>query len=294
MNPAVVAVTGPLGFVASRLIPWLEARGTRVIALVRPGREPDARRTWPRAEARAADLAVPASLPGAFAGANAVVHLAGLALVPGMMPALLADGVAGGVFVGSAGVYTRLVSKGADAKRAGEASLRGSRLAYTLLRPSMIYGTPRDRNIVRLLRWIERWGVVPAPLGGITPQQPVHVDDLTDAILAALGRAERAELDIGGPEPIRLRDVIHECARALGRRAAILPLPLAPAHAAAVAARRLRLPFPVSPEQVLRLAESKAVDIAPARAALGFSPRGFREGVEAEVALLRGGADRPA
>lgn len=285
-----VAVTGALGFVASRLLPRLAARGARVIALLRPGRDPAAILPLAEVEVRRGDLSDPASLRGTFDGADAVVHLAGLALVPGMLPAIEGARVRAGAFVSSAGVYTRLVSRGADAKRSGEAALRASALAYTILRPSMIYGTPRDRNLVRLLRWLRRWPVVPAPLGGITPQQPVHVDDLSDAIIASLDRpaAARQEYDVGGPEAIPLSTVIHECAAALGRRAWILPIPLAPAHAAAVAARRIRLPFPVSPEQVLRLAESKAVDIGPARRDLGFDPRPFADGIRAEARMLDG------
>ncbi len=265
----------------------------RVLAVLRPGRDPSPLPPLAELEVRHGDLAEPASLRGAFDGAGAVVHLAGLALVPGMLPAIESAGVAAGVFVSSAGVYTKLASRGADAKRAGEQALRASALAWTILRPSMIYGTPRDRNLVRLLRWLRRWPIVPAPLGGRTPQQPVHVDDLADAIVAALERpaAARREYDVGGPEAIPLATVIHECAEALGRRARIVPVPLAPAHAAAVLARRLRLPFPVSPEQVLRLAESKAVDIRPAREDLGFAPREFREGIRAEARMLLEQAD---
>lgn len=287
-----VAVTGALGFVASRLLPRLAARGVRVLALLRPGRDPAPILPLADVEVRRGDLADPASLRGAFDGAGAVVHLAGLALVPGMLPAIEAAGVGAGVFVSSAGVYTKLVSRGADAKRAGEEALRRSSLAWTILRPSMIYGTPRDRNLVRLLRWLRRWPLVPAPLGGKTPQQPVHVDDLADAIVASLERpaAARREFDVGGPEAVPLATVIHECAAALGRRAWILPVPLSPAHAAAVLARRARVPFPVSPEQVLRLAESKAVDIGPARRELGFAPRPFRDGIRAEARMLLDGS----
>jgi nucleoside-diphosphate-sugar epimerase len=193
------------------------------------------------------------------------------------------------VFVGSTGVYTRLVSSGADAKRAGEARLRASSLSYTILRPSMIYGTPRDRNLVRLLRWLERCPLVPVPAGGRTAQQPVHVEDLCQAILAALEReqASRREYDLGGDQPLALADLIREAARALSRPVWMVPVPLGPAHALAVMARRARLPFPVSPEQVLRLAESKAVDIRAAGSELDFRPRGFRAGIEAEVRLLR-------
>lgn len=290
--PSPIAVTGPLGFVAAHLLPHLDRAGTRVLAVVRPGREAGVLARFPQLEVRRGDLADPSSLTGAFEGARAVVHLAGLALVPKLLPSLLEARVPRGVFVSSAGVHTRLVSAGADAKRAGERALEESPIDFTILRPSMIYGTPRDRNMVRLLRWIERWGVVPSPLGGVTAQQPVHVDDLVDAILASLVRPEprRRAYDVGGPEPVRLADVVRECGRALGKRVAILPLPLAPAHGAAVLAKRLRLPFPVSPEQVLRLTESKAVDIGPARRDLGFDPRPFRAGIEAEVNMLRGGS----
>lgn len=292
--PATVAVTGAMGFVASRLLPRLYERGVRVLALVRPGRDTSALPGSPLLEFREGDLAEPSTLARAFTGAEAVVHLAGLSLVPDFLPAVLAAGVRSGVFISSAGVHTKLKSGSAEAKRAGEQALRDSALAYTILRPSMIYGTPRDRNMVRLLQWLERFPVMPSPLGGITPQQPVHVDDLVSAILASLERpqAARGEYEVGGPEPITLRDVIHTCARELGRPAWVLPLPLAPAHGAAVLARRWKLPFPVRPEQVLRLTESKAVDIGPARRDLGFSPRPFVDGIRAEVAMMRSGRPR--
>ena len=66
----------------------------------------------------------------------------------------------------------------------------------------------------------------------------------------------------------------------------MLPIPLVPAHLLARVAKRIRLPFPVSPEQVLRLAESKAVDIAAASRDLAFTPRSFETGIEAEVRAL--------
>ena len=68
-----------------------------------------------------------------------------------------------------------------------------------------------------------------------------------------------------------------------------MPVPLGPAHQLARIARSARAPFPVSPEQVLRLAESKAVDITPARVELGFEPRTFAAGIAAEASALLAG-----
>lgn len=286
--PRTIAVTGALGFVADRLMPHLLARGARVLAVVRPGRDasPIEREG---VEIRRGELSNPETLTDTFAGAEGVVHLAGMSLVPGFVGAMQRAGIRTGVFVSSAGVYTRLPSRPAEAKRAGERALVGSGISWTVLRPSMIYGTPRDRNVIRLVRWLDRIPVIPAPLGGITPQQPVHVDDLVQAILASLERDAAADrtYDTGGADALPLRAMVAEVARALGRRAWVLPLPLAPAHAAAVLARRVGVPFPVKPEQVLRLTESKAVDIEPARRDLGFSPRTFRQGITEEVRLYR-------
>ena len=284
-----IVVTGALGFVASRLVPRLLEGGAQVAALVRPGRDAS-RLAALGVELRRADLADPAIGAGAFAGARAVVHLAGLALVPRFLGALEQAGVPRGVFVSSAGVYTRLVSPGADAKRAGEARLRASALEATILRPSMIYGRPGDRNLERLLRWLARVPVVPLPGGGRVLQQPVHVDDLVSAIVASLERpaARRSEYDVGGPEALSLRALIEQSAQALGRRAVLIPLPLRPVHGLVRALRRMGLPAPIRPEQLLRLEESKAVDITPARRDLGFSPRSFAEGIGAEAGMLFG------
>jgi nucleoside-diphosphate-sugar epimerase len=290
--PHTIAVTGALGFVASHLLPRIEALGATPLLVVRPGREADAARAFPGREIRTGSLSQAATLTHTFAGADAVVHLAGMSLAPDFLPAALAAGVRGGVFVSSAGVHTKLVSTAAEAKRRGERAVWDSPMTGVVLRPSMIYGTPRDRNLVRLLAWIERWRLVPAPLGGITPQQPVHVDDLVQAIVASLARIAAGEpvekeYDVGGPEAISLAEMVRQCGAALGVSAGILPLPLGPAHGAAVLARRLKLPFPVRPEQVLRLTESKAVDIGPARRDLGFAPRPFAQGITAEVLAMR-------
>jgi nucleoside-diphosphate-sugar epimerase len=286
-----IALTGVLGFVASHLLPRLAERRAIAIGIVRPGRDAS-RLERSGIEIRRLDLdrPDPATTCAAFSGIDALVHLSGIAQTTALLPAILKAGVARGVFVGSAGVYTRLKSPAADAKRAGEAALRASSLGYTILRPSMIYGTPADRNMVRLLRWLRSFPMVPMPGAGRTLQQPVHVEDLADAIVAALERpsASRQEYDVGGPAAIALRDVIRIAGRAVGRRPVLLPIPITPAHGMVVMMRRLKLPTPVRPEQVLRLTESKAVDIDPARRDLGFDPRSFEEGIAAEARMLLG------
>ena len=76
-------------------------------------------------------------------------------------------------------------------------------------------------------------------------------------------------------------------AGALGRKPRIIRLPLEPVRRALAAAERLRLPFPIGSEQVLRLGEDKAYPYDKAKRELDYAPRPFREGIALEVARLR-------
>jgi hypothetical protein len=52
-------------------------------------------------------------------------------------------------------------------------------------------------------------------------------------------------------------------------------------------AEGLRLPLPVSSDQVLRLREDKAYPYDKAREELSYAPRTFKEGIALEVRRLR-------
>jgi len=283
-----IAITGALGFVASRLFPRLRGLGRPLVAVVRPGRDALTLESQ-GIEVRSADLEMPESHAATFEGVDAVVHLSGMAQATRLVPVLVSKGVRRGVFISSAGVYTKLESASADKKRTGETVLRASTLDYTILRPSMIYGTQEDRNMARPLDWIPRFPAVMVPRPGGTPQQPVHVDDLVSAIIASLGQTHAGgrEYDVGGPEALPLREVIRACGAALGRRPIVVPTPLRPTYGFVSLLRRLGLPSPARPEQILRLAESKAVDIAPAMRDLGFAPRSFEVGIRAEAEAMK-------
>jgi uncharacterized protein YbjT (DUF2867 family) len=240
----------------------------------------------------AGDLDDPASVDAAFAesGAEALVNLASLGFGhgPTIVAASEEAGLKRAVFVSTTSIYTRLPTSSKSVRVAAEEAIIASLLDWTIVRPTMIYGLPGDRNMARLLQGLRRLPVLPLPGGGSGLQQPVHVDDLAAAIVNALGRPESVHkaYDLAGPEPMTLRAVIQEAAAATGRRPELVPIPLA----LAVVGVRLYETLAPSPrlksEQLARLAENKAVDIAAARADLGFTPRSFAEGIRAEAAML--------
>lgn len=53
----------------------------------------------------------------------------------------------------------------------------------TILRPTMLYGLERDATIGRMQKFVQRWGFLPIPAMRTGLRQPVHVDDIAQAIL---------------------------------------------------------------------------------------------------------------
>jgi nucleoside-diphosphate-sugar epimerase len=170
-----------------------------------------------------------------------------------------------------------------------EELVRASGLAYTIARPSMIYGSERDRNVHRLLRFLDRSPLYPMFGSGENLWQPVYYEDCARGVYEALVRpaAVGQSYDLPGAEPLTYLEMVETAAGALGRKPRIVRLPLEPVRRVLAAAEALRLPLPVRSEQVLRLREDKAYSYARAQRELGYAPRTFGEGVALEVARLK-------
>jgi nucleoside-diphosphate-sugar epimerase len=270
-------LVGGTGFLGSHVAARLAGRDDLVV-LVR--RTSDTACLPPGVLLRVGDLN--ADLP--LEGVDTLVYCAsmGFGHVPPLVAQLEACGVRRAVFVSTTAIFTRLPAASRAVRLKAEEAVQASRLDWTILRPTMIYGTQRDRNISRLLGWLSRWPV--APVCGDGLWQPIYVEDLADAVVAALDSSNavgQAYNLAGGPPALRFSELVRTAARALGREVLLVPVPLRLAIALA------RLTGVVKPEQVLRLAEDKAFSSPEAMRDFGFAPRTFEEGVRLEVSQLR-------
>jgi nucleoside-diphosphate-sugar epimerase len=215
-------------------------------------------------------------------GVNALVYCAsmGFGHVPPLINQLESARIERVLFVSTTAIFTTLPSTSLDVRLAAEAAVSQSALDWTILRPTMIYGTARDRNISRLLRILKRSPVFPVCGNGLW--QPIYVHDLADAVVNALdnSRTSRKTYNVAGAVPLRFADLVRVAAAALSKRVRLLSVPLS---AAVIAAR---LTHAVTPEQIRRLAEDKAFDYTPAARDFGFAPRSFEDGVRREVHSL--------
>lgn len=228
------------------------------------------------------------SMSRALRGTDAFVHVAGIGYTPQVLEAMHRAGVERLVIVSSTSVHSRFEFRSAP-RLANEALLPVSGLRWTVVRPSMIYGSELDHNMHKLLRFLDRSPVFPLFGSGENLWQPVYYEDLARAVYAALTKpgTERQTYDLPGPRPLTYLDLIRTAAGALGKRVRIIRIPAEPVRRALLLAGKLRLPLPVSSEQVLRLREDKAYPYEKAREELGYAPRAFKEGIALEVGRLR-------
>jgi uncharacterized protein YbjT (DUF2867 family) len=175
-------------------------------------------------------------------------------------------------------------------KRAADRSLEGLALDWLVLRPSLVYG--RDGVSSAMFRAMASLPVVPLPALGAATFQPVHVDDVADAVLRALAPdAPRARcIDLVGSTRLSFAEMLALYRRAMGLgrlRAVTLPAPLM-----TVAAHLARyLPgSPLTPDNWRMLRAGSAADATACSALLGRLPRAadtFISADDAELLRLR-------
>jgi nucleoside-diphosphate-sugar epimerase len=281
-----VLVTGATGFTGSFVVPALVERGHDVACYVRSS-SPTARLPLDRISLCYGDLSEPALLEAALRGQQVLVNLASLGFghAPDIVNAALGAGIRRAVFFSTTAIFTRLDSRSKAIRLAAEEAIRSSRLDYTILRPTMIYGTSRDRNLCRLIRFVKRWRFVPVPGAGQALQQPVYVEDLARAVVRVLDTKATVgkEYNLSGARAVSFSAMIDTVAGLLEIRAVKVHLPVTVLAAAVSAAKQASIPLPVSAEQVLRLTEDKAFDHAEAARDFGYAPRSLQEGILLEL-----------
>jgi nucleoside-diphosphate-sugar epimerase len=283
-----LVVVGGSGFLGSRVVSRMVARGHTVVGLAR-SEAATSKLQAVGASVVDGDLDRPDGLRDAFASSGADTLLTSVSLGSGYGPPLVdaaeGAGIGRAVFTSTTSIYTSLDSASKPARLEAEARIMASTLGWTIVRPSMIYGAPGDRNMSRLLRALRRFPVFPLPAGGRGLQQPVHVDDLADAIVVALTDpvAIGKCYDLAGPEALPFREVIALGAAAVGRKTITFPVSLRSLIAITRRYEAMSRNPRLRVEQFERLAEDKAFDITLARAELGFNPRSFAEGIRQEA-----------
>jgi len=286
----VISITGGTGFVGRNLVRRLSADGHELRLLRRPGRSPGPP-VPARGEVRTLDFAAPDALAGALAGSDAVVHLVGIiaecgpatyervhvGLTRSVVEAAQRAGVPRLVHMSALGTRPQARSRYHQTKWQAESIVRDSRLAWTIFRPSLIFGP--DDAFTRLFDHLGRWSpIVPVVGGGRNLMQPIGIHAVVQAFSRSLNcpPAVGGTFDLCGPERLSFRTILEAIVGARGRHRLFLPIPMRLARLQAtllegVYPALLRRPPPLNRDQLRMLEEDNVGDGAPADRLLGLT-----------------------
>ena len=192
------------------------------------------------------------------------------------------------IIVGSTGIYSQYGEYSTIYKQMEE-SLKGYPGSYCLLRPTMIYGSYRDKNIHKLIKFCDRYGSFFVFGKGNCLLQPVHTEDLADALFKVWQNPHVAgTYDLSGGSVVTFRELLNLVSQGLNKRVIPLSFPLQlGVFAAGILENTLKQRSPIRKEQILRLQEDKAYPNEQAKQDFGFEPRSFEVGLLQEIQLMK-------
>jgi nucleoside-diphosphate-sugar epimerase len=223
-------------------------------------------------------------------GCDALMHIAHQTLCNAAAAAAHKGGVKRVFFVTTTGVFSRFNDL-ADGYRTIEKDIRTSDLDWTILRPTMIFGSDRDANLHKLLCYLNKHPIMPIFGSGNGLMQPVYVEDLATGLLLALKNADKTllkEYNLSGRSPLTYNEIVRAAAKELGAQTRLVHIPHNLSLGLSIVAELLlHSRSPIKSEQVRRLSEDKAYSWAPARNDFGYNPGSFRDRIGLEIAQLR-------
>lgn len=299
-----VLVTGANGFIGRHITAALLASGHKVVAAVRDVVR--MRRTFPDIATVAVDMNRDTSADDwvpRLKDVDAVVNCAGIlqgtrrqsieaihyAAPKAMFDACVACGLRRIVQISAIGADDAASTAYAVTKKQADDYLRGLDVDWIVLRPSLVYGSGSygGTSLMRALAALP----FAIPLIGRGDQvfQPIHMDDLTAAVVQLIEtpNVARITLDPVGPDRLTLRDILL-------RLRAWLGLPPAPTLSIPMPIIRVAARLgdwlgggPINSTALRQLEYGNAAPVEPFIEVLGFAPRSMASALAARPSQLQ-------
>jgi nucleoside-diphosphate-sugar epimerase len=220
-------------------------------------------------------------------GCSTVLHIASIIYSKNVVNAAVHNNVKWAILVHTTGRYSKYKSASAEYISIEENVLKyRDRMGITVLRPTMIYGSSRDRNMYKLIAFLHKIKFFPMFGEGKNLMQPVHARDLGNAyydVILNRSNTFNKDYNLSGKQPLSYMDLVRAVSNAIGRNNIIIKIPLWTSVFAARVYNAVDKNALISVEQVLRMQEDKDFGYEDAMRDFAYSPISFEEGIVEEV-----------
>ena len=242
-----IVVLGGSGFIGRHLVGALASRGKEVVVATRASEHAKALLLLPRVEIREADVRDATAVTTISRGADALVNLVGIlnedrkarfsdlhiGVADAAIRACRSNGIGRILHMSSLNADPDGPSAYLRSKGEAEEKVAGSGLAWTIFRPSIVFG-PEDKFLNRFAAMARLAPVL--PLAGASARfQPVYVGDVVHAFCTAIDDDSTIgqRYSLCGPRVHTLRELVAYSAAQVGHHPLIVGLPDALARAQA-------------------------------------------------------------
>lgn len=162
-------------------------------------------------------------------------------------------------------------------------------LPYVFIRPTMIFGTPHDKNISVFVNWLKKFRVFPIVKKGKATIRPVHREDLAEAyylILKNFDSLKEKEYIVSGERDMTLIEMFKIISEKGGFKNKFINIPFPLAKLAVNSVYIFSLKKIDFREKLDRLTEDRAYDNSVIKNELNFKPTPFEEKIEDLIKML--------
>ena len=218
---------------------------------------------------------------------SVIMHIAQLSHVPAMLEALKEKEMSPFlIIVGTTSVFSKFDFYSRQYKDSEEL-LKKSRMRFVVLRPTMIYGHPKDRNIHKIFNKIKEKKLLILPDGGLSEYQPIYYKDISNALYFILKNIDNFKKDnsqrfynLPGTERLTIKKMVYLFAGKLKTKVRILSFPLQAIYLTIKLFEILKCKLPLNSTQILRLKENKICKSDWGKLIKNYQPKKFLEVID--------------
>ncbi len=230
-------------------------------------------------------------LKQAMSGVETVMHIYNIHHSPSIIEVAIEKNVKRVILVHTTGIFSKFKHASAEykiiEKKIGEIVNNGRpNLSVTILRPTMIYGDLKDRNVSQFIKMIDKIRIMPVINNGRSLIQPVYASDLGTAYYKVLMnpiQTMNKQYNLSGEKQVEMIDFLKLISKQLNKKTFFIYVPLSLGVLIAKIIKLVTFNKINYIEKVQRMGEDRNYSHENAITDFGYNPIPLEEGVQIEV-----------